>query len=83
MVINDNEIVTERRLRNRFTLVRNRIIRRMAYLNNNPHLDPRKQQRFMAKVKFDQKELELLNKWITLAQKRGGSFIWKNKRNLT
>lgn len=72
MKAEDNTHLTEGRLRNRYVLVRKRIVKRTLFLNKNKtKMDPRRLARWEAAINRDIKEMELLEKWIVIAQKRG------------
>lgn len=81
MIAEDLEQITVKRLRNRLTLVRKRIGRKMRYLDNNGGwMDPRRVDRWMAAIRRDKAEYKLLVGWIEMAGRHGGVFIYRKKK---
>ena len=79
---NNGEQVTTKSLKNRFTLLRKRILRKTLFLNKHREfMDPRRLHRWEASVSRDLKELDLVNGWIKRAEHNGGFIIWYDRRS--
>lgn len=77
-----NERITLKRLCNRHTRLRKRVIKKTKYLTlQKPTIDPRRLERWQRSIARDLKELELVDIWISRAKANGGFIIWFDKRS--
>lgn len=76
----NGEHITEKALRNRYTLLRNRVLRKQQTLNDNREfMDIRKVERREKSIARDIRELQALTGWLGIAQKHG-YMLWKDSK---